>query len=351
MSDNLAKRFLIGGIPEDAYGSGTDGTTDFTTGHDPDDWYAVRTQGEPPFSEVINTIANQEMTATHSTKKSHNYGHRLDVSLTVPLKGKKSTAGDPPFGSWLLKAMNLEETVNATTSTVYRPVTGDDQTRVPSAALAMYMFTRGYDDAYRWVCKGVRGNGTLTLEMGENATLGFEGAGLYAPWPTDLHVADNANTLPTTPTEYSGEKNTLEVIGMTFEVDTGSGLTAYPIESMDLQTNWSLQEDMVGTKADRTLEQLYLERGSEDPPGGGITFKGRSAAMKAILPLASSGADCQITVTLSDGTDTVELNIPVVQFSEQTVSLEGSTFDATYAARGDFGSGGAAETDFELTYT
>jgi len=349
--EDLAKRFLIGGLSEDAYGSGTDGTLDLTAGDDPSSWQAFREQDSPPFSEVIEQVNNEEMTATHSTKKASHYGQALDVSFEFPLKGKRSAAGDPPFEDYILKACNLEETIVVDTSAAYRPVTGDDQTRVPSMALVTYMYTRGYDDAYRWVAQGVRGNLTITLEMGENALCEFSGRGLFNPWPTSLEVADNGNTLPTTPTEYSGEKSTLEVIGLTFQIDDGSGLTGYDMESMTLESAWDQSEDMTGTKANRTLEEVFLTRGVDSPPGGSMTLKGRSATLSDLMPLVKSGAEAQIQATLTDGTDTVEINIPIAQFSDDTVSLAESTFDLPYAARGDFGSGGAVETDFELTYT
>lgn len=346
MPETIFDRFLIGALSEDAYGSGTDGTNDLTAGDDPNNWLAVIEQDEPPFSENINDIPNQEQTAVHSTKESEKYGHSLGVSFEAPLKGKKSSAGDPPYDAPILKAANHKETINGTTDSRYNLITGDDQTRVPSMAMVMYMFTRSMSDAYRWVAQGVRGDMSYTFEMGESITYSFEGTALFNPFPAQLEVADKANTLPTLPSEYAGEKDTLEVIGITFKI----GGTDYEVESFTLETNWSVDEDNVGTKANRTLKEVYLTRGSGSPVGGSITFKGRSDVVTDIFPKTKSGATSSLTVTATNGTDTVEFSFPNIQFGTDAISFADATFDNPYEARGDYGNT-SGEDEYEIIYT
>lgn len=344
----LSRRIQFGMISENSYDSGTDGTNDLTAGADPSDWFGIIEEGEPPFrnGDGDQRITDEINTAVHSTRADQVYRNRTEVAFEFPITGKKSSAGDPPHWDHILQAANFEETINGTTDSNYSPVTGDDISKVPSMAAVCYIFTEDQTDAYRWVVTGIRGNITWTFEMGEEARGSFEGAGTFANFPRNLHVADNGNTLPTKPTDYSGDKDALRVIGMTFTVDS----TNYDIESAEIETGWNLREKNVGTKADRTLQELTLERATDSPVGGSLTLRADSSVLKDIFSEIDSGATSSMTITLSDGTDTVDFSFPAVQFGTDTVSMQEATFANPFFARGDYGNT-SGEDELTITFT
>ena len=309
---------------------------DSETGYDSDPWSSSDPTEWLAFEnfDVSANIAehqDQRILATHDTLPSEFVGQSLGVSWTLPLTGKSAAAGTAPDWAALLKSANFEEILDAS-SALYKPITSDLITRVPSAHFAYYMVEKGHDQARKMLIGGTRGNRTFTFNQGEWAKMTGEDTALFTPFPSTPQAK------PSNPTEYTGGKSLLRVQGMTLSV----GGTNYAVAGCEVQTNWSVGEDSDLT-ADEMVDYISLYRERTSPIGGSLTLRGKSAALNNIISqLTSSSPTFELVITVSDGTDSIEFKMPVCQFTGYTPSASnGSTnFDLPFIAHGDLTDGG-----------
>ena len=226
-------------------------------------------------------------------------GSHVDVSFEFPLIGKDSAAGDtPPLVDVVLKAANFEETVNASTDVTYDLAYGADMTKVPSMTVKYYLRDDESGDYYVHTVTGVRGTLTFTMEDESDVRCSFEGIGLFSEMAT-------STSSPTLPSTYNGGKDALAAQGMTVDYDGST----YDARSIDYSTGYSIDRYDVRTETNRLKKAtLYLADG--DYPTSSVTW-GEEGTWDSIVDKHKPAADRTLstatsTVTVTDGTDTVE---------------------------------------------
>lgn len=315
---SMTHNHLLATKAEPTYGD------DAFSGATPTAWLGVL--GEPGIQEKTVDIPAEETTADGLGGQMLRYGDKTDVSFTTYLVGKQSAAGDPPPAvlADIFKASNLEETITATTSAAYALAFGRAMASVPSMTVFEGIRDAVSGDYYTRLVKGVRGTPKYLFEDGQDARCEFTGVGLYSELST---VA----TAITAPSSYSGGKNRMKVQGVTFNY---AG-TEYDITKLEITPGTSIDEDRNAT-ADYGVDEvgLYLAKG--DKPGGSVTFKARSAVITDILPkiMPDAGSFTRVptatlTVTLTDGTDTITITGHGCAFGAYAKNLAGHnyTFD------------------------
>lgn len=326
---NLAKRYVVAADSEGTYG------TDAFGGSTPSNFLASIMAEQPPLQEAIGSANPEQMSATHDTFPNEKYGDMLSVSeLSFPIKGDDDAPDEPPPHAAILKAANLKEVKRDPDSTAdsgdeyveYFPVTGHRMGEAPSATLVTYLFNEAYDTQYKWLATGLRFNLTWTIEMGEVADLQVdEGKALYQQMPT------SGNSQSVNPSGYSGNHDNFLVRNITHKVDG----TEYPIESLELSTNWNLTEDRDASQATGTLHKVKCNRSSDSPPGGSVTYKARDSVIPDLVPKMKSGATSKLTALLDNGTKQMKIVCPNVQIDWDTLELGNSaTFDVPIACHG-----------------
>ena len=147
----------------------------------------------------------------------HIYGGSLaSISFDVPVAGSGTAGTAPEFGD-LLRSCGLDETVVASTSVAYAPVS----TGMESCTISFY------EDGTLYVLTGCRGNVSLTGEAGKYAVLSFSMTGHIAG-PTDAAII--SGVFPTTVPPV--------MVGATFTIDSFSGVIGNL--TMDLQNQLAL---------------------------------------------------------------------------------------------------------------
>lgn len=282
-------------------------------GSEPSEFVAFR---QFDFDTEIGIVEDERERATHSGREHDTYDDSASVSWEVPFTGIVDPEGTPalPIGA-LLKAGNLAETVEATPPAFkYHPVTGSNMSEVPSATFVHYMIEGARGNARKMVFTGLRGNRTITLEMGEVALLSGDDTGLYAEFPT------NTVSKPSEPSTYHGEEHRFVVVGMDFELD---GVN-YPIESLEIQTNWDVNEERDAVTAETTLSGVFLSRSAGSRMEGSTTVKGRSSTIENILPAIRAGDAFSLNTTLKNPNgDRLQLSAPAVQFGNYSANRDG----------------------------
>lgn len=278
----------------------------------PTDWYAFRAIDITP---VIVPIEAPRATASasgekHCIHKSHN-----DVTWEMPFSGKTGAAGTAPAYDALLRASGFKKAVDSGTSVSYRPHTNNDMTDTPSATIWLYKYRLDDGNALLFKATGYRGNIDITLTMGEEAVIaGTGGKALYNAAPT------SATAKPTAPTTYLGA-GCMVVTNLTVTV----GGTTYPVEQLQLQSNWNVEEVRTGTAAGGSLSLVLLTR----PMSGGrligsMTLVDGSAALLDMLTKMQAGTQAALAATLSNGTDTIEIDAPNIQFGQYSETVSGA---------------------------
>ena len=156
----------------------------------------------------------------NSTRATLTANKRVSVSFDVELSGSGAAGTAPAFGP-LLKACGLSETIVASTSATYGPVSTSFD------SVTLYCFY----DGTRHKITGARGTMSINLSAGQLATMSFQFTGIYNnPDSTALSgtftVANQAAAL---------EVNDTNVTTATF-----FGETSQRIESLDFAMNNSL---------------------------------------------------------------------------------------------------------------
>lgn len=293
---------------------------------------------EPMIEPQHELLEDERVRAVHSGNPHQMIPSHNNVAFGGYLSGKSGLAGTGPDIAAILKACNLAETLVASTSAAYKPVTvSDDMALVPSLTVYQYL-KESNGQARLQKCHGVRGNMTLTLEQGRRAAWRFEGRGLFQ----ELGALAAA---PALPTAYSGAKVPFLCVGIVCTI----GGTAYPLRKIELSTGWTLEErrDWAGTAL---LKQLYLKRGSGARIGGSLEFL-NAAILDHVLTNYGASALMALSITLTNGTDTLVISAPALQLGQwarQAGNLH--AFSVPFFLNGDFASAGG-DNDFQLLYT
>lgn len=250
-------------------------------------------------------VESEEVCATQDGIEHQSYTSHNDVTLTVYLRGKESTAGDAPLWAALLQASGAAETITASTSAAYTWETFHTPSNAPSMTI--------YEDVYytngntrRFEATGVYGNLTLSAEMDNYATVAFTGMGLFTQ-------AESSTSSRTAPSAYDGSKSALLCRAMTIEINS----TAYNLRAFDLNTNWALEEDR-NMSGSSSLDRVYLKRGSASRMGGSLEFADVDL-FEQILTAYGTDAQYTFSAVWADGTDTVTLTF-TLQFGQYTRS-------------------------------
>lgn len=292
-------------------------------------------------SQNFGRVTNNEIYAVHSGAEDEVFGDYLEISFTLPLTMAPG-GGDPPPWAALLKASNMEETITASTSAAYHPVTGSDQARVPSSTAVVYMIEAGHENARRMDILGARYNLTLNFQMGEYARIQGQGRAPFVEFP-DATVAK-----PDNPTVYSGNQQAVRVVGAVAKI----GTTTVDLESLEISTNWDFYEERSASSPAGGVESVELRR----PRGGNnvqgsLTLKGRGFALNTLVPELQDGGVMALEITLEQGARTFVLEAPLVKFTGATKNKDGRLkFDLGYICIGNFADGGG-ENDFSLTFS
>ena len=281
---------------------------------------------------VRQRVSNNVVRGVASPAASKTYASHCTVTITGYLDG--ATAGDPPAYDPLLQASGHSIAVDAGVSVTYKPQTAQAKT------VTVYLYHRADDGQYRlFSSTGVRGNFSINLETGSAPTYTFEGVGQY--------VAPGASLIagPTLPNVYGGGKQLLCADGMTFSV----GGSSFAIEGMDLATNWSVEEIRTLTGSSQ-LDAVKLIRGDDSHIGGGLNFV-YTSDFESVLTKHGVDTEFLLSGAITDGTDTVTLSAPKVQFDQWSMNAGNtSRYSVPYMCNGDFGSE-PGDNDYTLVYT
>lgn len=327
---SVSNRQLIGIMAE----TGSYGNSYFT-GSAPAQYFAASNISIKP---QMTTIENEDITANFSGRKSLSFGKACDVTMDFRLTGRTGSVGGPAasemYWSPFLYAAGFERTLVDTTVDYFEwnPVgssTVGTYPAVSSMTIVDYMIRD--DDkstAVKHVARGVRGNLTLNFAIDQVAKASFTGRGLFYSEPTS-----NVST-PTLPAEYSGELDPWICKGATFTI----GGTSYCVESLDVSTNWAVNDDNCMT-SDGAVNEIFLSRGTGSRIGGSMTLKGGSNTLYTILPSIEAGTEFSVVYSLSSSLNgEFEMQMPKMQFVQYSMSENGSRFNyqMTYAANGEW---------------
>ena len=191
---------------------------------------------------------------------------RVEVTFEVELAGSGAAGTAPAYGA-VLKACGLSETVVATTSVTYAPVSSS----FSSATLYFH------NDGIRHKVTGCRGTFELSAEVGQIPTISFTMTGIYNA-PTD-------ESLPT-PTYANQAAPLIFKNGNTssFSIFSYSGC----LQSLSFQiANEVVYRELVGC----TKESLIVNRA----PAGDVVIEAPSIATKDFFAIATGSSTGSIS--------------------------------------------------------
>lgn len=147
----------------------------------------------------------------------HIYGGSLAaISFDVPIAGSGTAGTAPEFGD-LLRACGLDETITASTSVSYAPVSSG----IESCTIKFY------EDGTLYALTGCRGNLSMAAEAGKHGVLSFNMIGHMAG-PTDAAIIEGVFSTVIPPV----------MVGATFVIDSYAGVVSNL--TMDLQNQVSM---------------------------------------------------------------------------------------------------------------
>lgn len=262
---------------------------------------------------VHNQIESPRATWTASGEKSCGLSSHNDVAWEMPFTGKVGAAGTDPAWAALLQASGFKKTAVASTSVTFRPNTQNDQVDTPSATFWHYLRMLEQNNAYLLKARGYRGNASIRMTVGEEAVISGQGMALYDPWPV-LQIAS-----PTAPSTYQGNKCMVVQQAVLL-----AGAVSYPIESIEYGTNWALTEIRTGEAGKGTLSKVLLTRPtSGSRMGGSLRLVDGLTALQDLVIKWLAGTQVVAVVTLTNGTDTIVLTAPNLQFGQPAGAQEG----------------------------
>jgi hypothetical protein len=191
---------------------------------------------------------------------------RVEVTFEVELAGSGTAGTAPAYGS-VLKACGLAETVVATTSVTYAPVSAS------FSSVTLYFF----NDGIRHKVTGCRGTFELSAEVGQIPTISFTMTGIYND-PTD--------TATPTPTYANQAAPLIFKNGNTsnFSIFSYSGC----LQSLSFQmANEVIYRELVGC----TKESLIVNRA----PAGDVVIEAPTITAKDFFAIATGSSTGSIS--------------------------------------------------------
>lgn len=330
MTQISADRKIAGVEAETTYG------TDTISPGPPAAYQAFRAINIVP---TINTIESPRATFSASGEKHCQLKSHNAVTWEMPFAGKTGAAGTAPAFDAFLGAAGFKKTVVADTSVSYKPNTQNDMTDTPSATIWMYRMMLDAATAYLFKARGYRGNITVTMAIGEEAVIAGEGMALYDAHPTST-VAK-----PTAPTSYQGA-SCMVVTQLVMTV----GGTSYPVENFEFSSGWAMTEIRTGDSVGGgTLSQVLLTR----PMSGGrltgsLSLVDGGAAVVDMITKWTAGTQATLSATLTNGTDTITITAPNIQFGQPSGTEEGVV---KYDVPLYFNRGTSGDDELVITFT
>lgn len=332
-NDLVSSERLVGIKAETTYG------VDAFAGVAPTEWIAFENFSITP---EFTRLTNQEILAVHSTKPDEFVGDSLTIAWTLPITGGDPTGAgeDAPLWAALLGNANFKGTAGATEIT-YNMVTGN-RSFAPSATYVLYMIESGHTLARKWTATGVRGNRTFTFTMNEIAKVSGTDKGLFAPFPAA------AVAMPAYPEEYTGNRRPFRVTSAVAKIAN----KLVDLESLEVSTNWTLNESRSATSPSGALEEVSLYRERGNAPNGSLTIKGRGDVLSDILPNLQNGDVMSFEIVLTRDGRTLTVTMPSIQFGGYSAQEDGRIrFQLPFFAAGKFGAGEHGENELLLVFS
>jgi hypothetical protein len=227
-------------------------------------------------------------------------GNRASVvaQRSVPVKGTvelagSGTAGTAPRWGAMLKACGLSETVVASTSVTYTPVSSS----FSSCTMDFYA-----DNGSRQAITGIRGTAELNLEAGSIPTLAFDHMGIYAA-PGALSRPTETYSAQASPLVVNADNTTVSVHGMS------ACMSSFSL---------SLGVEMVFRQLAGCSKQVLI---TDRKPSGSITIELPAFATKDFLAIASAQTAGAITWTHTGPAGNI------VTFTASNCAFDGPTLD------------------------
>jgi len=217
---------------------------------------------------------------------------RVQVTFEVELAGSGAAGTAPAYGP-VLKACGLSETVVATTSVTYAPVS------TSFSSVTIYF----YQDGIRHIVTGARGTFTLNGQVGAIPTIAFTMTGIYNA-PTDTALATPTYANQATPLIFKNGNTT------SFSAFSYSGA----LQSIDLNLgNEIVYRELIGG----TKEVLITDR----KPAGTMSIEAVLLATKNYFTVSTGSA----TGSVSFQHGTTAGNIATLTMAQSDLA------DASYA--------------------
>ena len=191
---------------------------------------------------------------------------RVEVTFEVELAGSGAAGTAPAYGP-VLKACGLSETVSASTSVTYAPVSSS------FSSVTIYF----HNDGIRHKVTGCRGTFELSAEVGQIPVISFTMTGIYnAPTDESLPTPTYANQVAPLIFKNGNTSN--------FSIFSYSGC----LQSLSFQiANEVVYRELVGC----TKESLIVNRA----PAGDVVIEAPSIATKDFFTIATGSATGSIS--------------------------------------------------------
>lgn len=254
--------------------------------------------------------------ATHDNVEHVIIQNGATVSMTGLLTGKESAAGDPPEYAAVLKCCNLDETINASTSAVYNTAT----IRQSGMTVVAHMFGVDGTESRLISTTGVQGNISFAFEANDFARWSFDGTGnsfnvesadlQYFEASTGKPLLDNGGAAITYLGTY-GYSSKSPMVCKSMTVTFGG--TTYNVSSVNIDVAYSTGTlDTVNGAT--TYSQVFNTRGDDSPVSGSFTLVSSGADYDDLLSKWPAGTAAAAVFTVTDGTDTISISVPNMQF-------------------------------------
>lgn len=297
MALTSADRMLVHAASESTYGVDAIATT-------PSTFEAFRAMNIVP---VLNQLESPRATWSASGEKSCGVKSHNTVDWETPFTGKLGAAGTAPAWDPLIQACGFKKTVVADTSVAYAPSTSNAMADAPSCTIWNYLRQLDEDAAYLLKARGMRGNCTLRFTVGEEAILLGSGMALYDAFPNATIAS------PTPPDTYAGATC---MIVQSLALTVGGSVT-YPVEALEISSNWTITEDRSGEAGKGTLARAVLTRPmSGGRLGGSLTLVDGKTALNDLVTKWQAGTQVTLSAVISNGTDTITITAPNMQFGQ-----------------------------------
>ena len=248
------KRLLV------AATEGTYGTSAVPIGTD-----AILVEDDLKISPLESTALERKVIQPYFGKRRQIVTKKhVKIEFSVELAGSGAAGTAPGFGR-LLTACGFAETLVASTSATYAPVSSNSTTTSLSMAF--------HADGQKHLALGCRGNVKLTAKVNDIPKLQFEFMGIYST-PTDANLPTPTYSNQAAPLEFSQTNTT----GLTI-----NGFTAGCLESFDFDLkNNVVYRELVGC----TKQVRITDRSGE----GKLTIEAPSIAAHNFFSDAESSA-------------------------------------------------------------